>query len=181
MSNYGYQPYNGYPQYPYGYQYQMQRQGQMAMQQQMPPQQPVPMQYEPPRPDLKFVTSEEAKAYIVMPNSSVLLIDKQGGMAYLKSADQMGQSFTEAYVFQRHTPHAKPQETAQNQTKNEPSIDLSNYATKDDLGAIKTLTKDDITEMGFVSRQDYEKLAQTVEILKKQFAPKPVATPNKGV
>ena len=58
------------------------------------------MPYEIPIQDVRFVTSEEARAYIVMPNSKALLIDKNGGVAHLKVADNMGQSTTQYFKFE---------------------------------------------------------------------------------
>jgi hypothetical protein len=97
-------PYSNYPYSNYGMPNYGQRpyapQAQQALQntQQIPMQQP-PMQYELPIQDVRFVTSEEAKAYIVMPNSKALLIDKSG-IAYLKTADNMGQSQTQYFRFE---------------------------------------------------------------------------------
>ncbi len=136
--------------------------GQGQFQQQ--PQQPVfqqPMQqqiqqsvqYDIPLREVKFVTSEEAKAYIVMPNSASLLIDKQQGMAYIKSADSMGQSFMESYSFKKYE---QGQETGQNSTKQDTSIDLSGYVKKDELD-------------GFVSLKEYKQLLGKVEQLQKQI------------
>jgi hypothetical protein len=92
-SNYG-MP--SYPQRPYSPQAQQQMQGAQQL-----PMQPQPqVQYELPIQDVRFVTSEEAKAYIVMPNSKALLIDKNGGVAHLKVADNMGQSQTQYFRFE---------------------------------------------------------------------------------
>ena len=91
---YGYQPNFANPNY-------MQRayapQPQQVVQPQTQPQPQMP--YEIPIQDVRFVTSEEAKAYIVMPNSKALLIDKSG-TAYLKVADNMGQSQTQYFRFE---------------------------------------------------------------------------------
>lgn len=91
--NYGYRPYGmpNYGQNMYAPQPQQMQQAQAQTQPQM--------QYEIPIQDVRFVTSEEAKAYIVMPNSKALLIDKSG-TAYLKTADNMGQSTTQFFRFE---------------------------------------------------------------------------------
>lgn len=97
---------NPYPNggfYPYGYSQPVQRQPQYGT----PVPQPV---QEPPVREVKFVTSEEAKACIVMPNSASLLIDKQQGVAYLKYADGMGQSFIECFKYSRNDSQPKPTE-----------------------------------------------------------------------
>ena len=138
----GYNPYSQYQYQGYGYptynnrQY-MQPQQQMAqpqMQQQVQP----PMQYEIPIQDIRFVTSEEAKAFIVMPNSKALLIDKNGGVAHLKTADNMGQSVTQYFKFEQvnadGTP-LKPQQPA-------PQIDFDKFVAKDELPKYGFATKD---------------------------------------
>ena len=71
--------YNYYPyQAPYGQQYQAQNQYFQ---------------------DVRFVTTEEAKGYMVMPNAKVLLIDRQNKIATVKCADPMGQSTTQQFKF----------------------------------------------------------------------------------
>jgi hypothetical protein len=172
--NYGY-PYNAMPQYPYGYQQQMQQRGQMAMQQPMTPtmqmpQQAMPMQFEPPIREIKFVTSKEAEAYIVMPNSSSLLIDKQEGIAYLKSADVMGQSFMEMYHFSKNAPQG--QINAQETPKAPNPIDLSAYITNEQL-----------EDKNYATREDLAKLSAKIDELRKITQPRPaqpqVQTANK--
>lgn len=101
---------NIYSNYPYANAYGMPHYNQRAyfpQPQQMPQNIPqIPMQnqpqipYEIPIQDVRFVTSEEARAYIVMPNSKALLIDKNGGVAHLKVADNMGQSTTQYFRFE---------------------------------------------------------------------------------
>ena len=126
---YGQTPYSQYPytgySYPnYGRQNFMQPQQQMV-QPQMQGQQQVQPQYETPIQDIRFVTSEEAKAFIVMPNSKALLIDKNGGVAHLKTADNMGQSVTQYFKFEQVTSDGtplKPQEPT-------PKVDYSQFVT----------------------------------------------------
>ena len=120
-SQYGYTGYN-YPNY--GRQSYMQPQ-QPIGQPQMQVQQQAQPQYETPIQDIRFVTSEEAKAFIVMPNSKALLIDRNGGVAHLKTADNMGQSVTQYFKFEQVNADGspiKPQETAQ-------SVDFSQFVT----------------------------------------------------
>ncbi len=118
-------PYTGYAYPNYGQRNYMQPQQPMAQpQMQQAPQQP-PMQYETPIQDIRFVTSEEAKAFIVMPNSKALLIDKNGGVAHLKTADNMGQSVTQYFKFEQVNADGsplKPQEPQQ-------AIDFSQFVT----------------------------------------------------
>lgn len=170
MSNNFFNGYGNYPQYPQGYQANMQRQGQMFNNPMPQPQfQPMPMQpqqtqnqFEIPLREVKFVTSEEAKAYIVFPNTASLLIDKQQGLAYLKSADNMGQSFMETFSFKKYE---QGQETALKDTKEEKPIDLSNYIKKSDLDTLELATKEDLRNIPLVSREEYEDLKKKVENL----------------
>ncbi len=144
---YGQNPYSQYPYtgyaYPnYGNRQFMQPQQQMA-QPQVQMQQQAQMQYETPIQDIRFVTSEEAKAFIVMPNSKALLIDKNGGVAHLKTADNMGQSVTQYFKFEQvnadGTP-IKPQEPV-------PQVDFGQFAKKEELN-------------GFVTIEQYNALAE---------------------
>lgn len=59
----------------------------------------TPTPQESPITDIRFLTSDEMKAFIVFPNTKVLLIDKEHGVACLKSADAMGQSESKMYSF----------------------------------------------------------------------------------
>lgn len=95
----------GQPQYisPYGNNTAyMQAQQPVAQQPQIQPTYIQPQQqmlYEIPIQAVKMVTEDEAKAYIVMPNQRVLLIDRANGVAYDKSADSLGQSRCKTYHF----------------------------------------------------------------------------------
>lgn len=116
----------------------------MAQPQAQQPTQQMP--YEIPIQDVRFVTSEEAKAYIVMPNSKALLIDKSG-TAYLKTADNMGQSQTQYFRFEPinadGTP-IKPQEV-------KPEFDAEEFSRR------------------FVTIEQYEALVQQISDLKKSI------------
>lgn len=149
---------------PYGNAYGLPTYGQNSypspqnmMRQPQPQSQPT-MQYELPIQDIRFVTSEEAKAYIVMPNTKALLIDRNG-VAYLKTADGMGQSQTQYFRFEPINADGspiKPQEQPQ-------SVDLTDYIKKEDLQS-----------MGFVTKDQFNTLCQKIEQLQKQLNP-----PNK--
>ena len=121
-----------YPAYQPNYQQPIQpTQPQMQPQQQQVTQQTqgVPIR------EVRFVTSDEARAYIVFPNSNALLIDSPNGMAYLKTADNMGQSFTEYFRFEKVNADGSP--IAPNQeVKKEPQIDLSMFVSKDDFSVL---------------------------------------------
>lgn len=121
-----YNPYMGnyYSQYNNAYQ-NFQQQPQPQMQRQQMPQAPVEM----PIQDIRFVTSEEAKAYIVYPNNKVLLIDRQNNIAHLKTADNMGQSSSKTYKFQEVDAEGK----ALAKDCPNPALDLKDYVKKTDL------------------------------------------------
>lgn len=94
----------GQPQYisPYGNNNAYMQTQQPVAQQPMQPTYVQPQQqmvYEIPIQSVKLVTADEAKAYIVMPNQRVLLIDRANGVAYDKSADSLGQSRCKTYHF----------------------------------------------------------------------------------
>ena len=144
-------PYTGYGYPTYGRQNFMQPQQQMA-QPQMQQQVQQQMQYETPIQDIRFVTSEEAKAFIVMPNTRALLIDKNGGVAHLKTADNMGQSVTQYFKFEQVNADGspiKPQEPT-------PQVDFGQFAKKEELN-------------GFVTIEQYQQLAEQYNSLVEQF------------
>lgn len=155
MQNYGYQGYGyqpfgmpSYQQRPYSYQ------PQQVAQPQMQPQPQAQMPFETPIQDVRFVTSEEAKAYIVMPNSKALLIDKSG-IAYLKSADNMGQSQTQYYRFEAVNADGTPLQPQEPNTQ----ADLAQFVKKDEL-----------EKLGFVTISQYNELAQKLENIQKQLS-----------
>lgn len=133
----GYNPYNQYPYSGYGYQPFNNRQFIQPQQQQMAQpqaQMQPPMQYEMPIQDIRFVTSEEAKAFIVMPNRNALLIDKPNGMAHFKFADGMGQSATEYFKFEQVNADGSPLKPKEQP----PQVDYSQFVTKKEIGELPT-------------------------------------------
>lgn len=155
-------PYSNYPYSNYGMPNYGQRpyapQAQQPLQntQQIPMQQQPPMQYELPIQDVRFVTSEEAKAYIVMPNSKALLIDKNSGVAHLKVADNMGQSQTQYFRFEPVNADGspiKPQEPT-------PQIDLEAFGKR------------------FVTIEQYEDLLDQFKQVKEMLERKNTNTPK---
>lgn len=127
---------NGY--YPYGVPSYMgatnyQRQMPNSPVQQYQPQmqmQPQPQQiYDIPIQETRYATRQEAESHIMFPNTKVLLIDKNTGMAFLKSADNMGQSSIKYFQFTEINSDGspiKPQEQI-------PQIDMGEYIKKSDL------------------------------------------------
>ena len=144
-------------------------QPQYAPQQMVQPQMPMQqtqqsMQYEMP---IQFVgngTIKEAEAYILFPNQKAMFIDKANGMVYEKISNQDGQSFI--------THFKRVENKAENQAvetpKEQPTIDLSSYAKKDDLGQ-------------FVSLEQYKELLSKFESLQEQINRKPIPTATKQV
>lgn len=154
-SQYGYQPSYGNPNYMQrGYAPQApqmpQAQPQMQMQAQMPQQSPMEM----PIQDIKYVNRAQADAYIVFPNTKVMLIDRESGMVYIKAADGMGQSQTEYFRFEPinadGTP-VKPQEPT-------PQVNFDDF-----------VKIDQIKNMGFATVAQYEELAQKLEQIQKRL------------
>lgn len=128
-----YNPYGYYPQYNQMYQNNLQQQVAQV-------QQPT----ETPFNEVRFVTSEEAKAYTVYPNRNALLIDKVNKVAYLKSADGLGQSSIKPYKF----------EEINDKQPEQPEINLEDYVTTEKLNEVlKTLT-DKINARFFELKKD---------------------------
>ena len=143
-SNYTNPYFSGQPQYisPYGNN-NAYMQAQQPVAQQPPMQQPYiqpqqQMVYEIPIQAVKLVTADEAKAYIVMPNQRVLLIDRANGVAYDKSADSLGQSRCKTYHF---TDDEKiidiPPTSAINAEEYAKRDELDQFVKADDLSALE--------------------------------------------
>lgn len=154
-NTYGNYPYTNYamPQYNQNYTQRPYMQQQVPQQQmaQTQPQQP-PMQYELP---IHFVgngTLKETEAYILFPNQKAIFIDKANGMVYEKVCGQDGQSFITHFKRVEDKGENKAVETP----KEQPTIDLSSYAKKDDLEQ-------------FVSLKQYNELKDMFEKLQKQI------------
>ena len=145
QTNYGGAP--NYQQRAYGYQPQPQFQQQMQMQQQMPPME-LPIQ------DIKYVNRAQAEAYIVFPNTKVMLIDLDNGIAHIKTADGMGQTKTDYFRFEAVNADGspiKPQEPT-------PQVNFDEF-----------VKKDQIKDMGFVTVAQYNELAKKLEYVQKQM------------
>lgn len=163
MQNYGYTPYTygqNYGYSPYGQRFssqpsqmaqpqpQTQPQVQIPMAQQMPPME-MPIQ------DIKYVNKAQAEAYIVFPNTKVMLIDKESGVVYMKTADGMGQTKTDYFRFEPINADGspiKPQEPT-------PQVDFGSFVKKEDL-----------EKAGFVTIEQYNALAQKLEQIQKQIS-----------
>lgn len=158
--SYGYQPY-GYPQ-SYGSPNYMQRgyspqppqmpQTQVQAQQMGMAQQMTPMEI--PIQDIKYVNRAQAEAYIVFPNTKVMLIDKESGLVYVKTADGMGQTQTDYFRFERvnadGSPIIPPEPV--------PQINFDDFIKKEDL-----------EKLGFVTFSQYNELAQKLDQIQKRL------------
>lgn len=130
--NYGYQPNYQQPNY-------MQRQyapqpSQMPQNQQQGfnPIQPPPTM-ETPIQDIKFVNRAQAEAYIVFPNTKVMLIDNENGVAYIKTADGMGQTKTDYFRFEQINADGTPIKA----DAPTPKVDYDNFVTVDKFEALQ--------------------------------------------
>lgn len=105
---YGSNYYSPYGSFGYGNFPQQQYNSQMQTQQQMNPQN-APQQacYQNPNPNpipmgMAYVNGVEgAKAFILSPNTSILLMDSDNPMFYIKTANYQGQSSMETYAFKK--------------------------------------------------------------------------------
>lgn len=150
---YGYQPNYQQPNYMQS-QYAPQPSQMPRNQQQVftPIQTPPPM--ETPIQDIKFVNRAQAEAYIVFPNTKVMLIDKESGVAYVKTADGMGQTKTDYFRFEAVNADGspiKPQEPI-------PQVNFDEFIKKQDL-----------ENFGFVTVAQYNELAQKLEQIQKRL------------
>lgn len=109
---------------------------------------------------VKLVNADEARAYIVMPNTRVMLMDRNNSIFYIKSADSLGQSTLEAYEFKRiDNSNNVPQEKAET-----PNIDLEQFVKKDEIKNV--VTEDKLsTELKTVK----DELSNKIEELKKSI------------
>ena len=108
----------------YAYQYGRPQPYYPQMQQVQPMQQPVEMAFN----DVRFLTEEQIKAFIVMPSTRVLLIDKQNKIAYIESCDNMGNLSTQRFAFDSLD---KPAE----------QVDYNQFATKKDFESLNEQIK----------------------------------------
>jgi hypothetical protein len=131
---------------------------QQAPQQQMPMQQPIvqpqPQQsmqpMEMPFNYFGYGNYKEVESHILFPNQKALFIDRANNMFYEKICNNDGISVINQYK--------RVQDKAENQaveTQKEPTIDLSSYVERKELGQ-------------FVSIEEYKQLLGKVEQLQKQ-------------
>ena len=108
---------------------------------------------------IKFLTADEIKAYIVMPNCREMLIDKANGIVHIKSADTMGQSSDKIYKFEELVEDGASAENGTDKGENEKHIDI---VKKDDLeGFVKT---DELAEFVKQTNDKLERLEKKIKI-----------------
>lgn len=126
--------YNGtyIPNYNYNQQVPMQRPMQMQTTQQPQTTEDVPFN------DIKFVTEDEAKGYILFPNTRVMLLDRDKSVFYIKTADSLGKSTLEGYKYTKLEDKSSDNVSREIDTKDFVKTQdmkdyLSNFITKDDM------------------------------------------------
>ena len=153
-----------YPNYSQAYgNYSTPQMQQRATQMQMP--QSMPTQ-DIPFNDVKFVTADEAKAYIVAPNTKVMLMDRDKSVFYIKSADSLGKSTLEGFKYSK---------LDNNSTESvSHDLDLKEYVKMSDLQEI--LSKNDTSEFltikdaeKFLTKNDLKAIDTKLEQLSKQI------------
>lgn len=130
---------------PQSYYYQQPR-FQPAVPQAMP-QQPTQQVMQQPKPiselpivNVIFATEQEANSYLPQPNTRVLLINRDREEAYLKSADVLGQTYIEPFVYKSKSNIASKQESVEKKTVKKEKVE---YITKTEFEAsISKLSKD---------------------------------------
>ena len=109
---------------------------------------------EMPIQDIKYVNKAQAEAYIVFPNTKVMLIDKESGVVYMKTADGMGQTQTDYFHYEKVNADGspiKPQEPT-------PQVNFDEFIKKEDL-----------QKFGFVNIEQFNALAQKMEQIQKRL------------
>ena len=118
--------------------------------------------------DIKFVTEDEAKAYIVLPNTKVMLMDRDKSIFYIKSADSLGKSTLEGYKY------TKLENNSTEPVSHE--IDTKEFVKIDDLKPY--LTKDDVKD--FLTKDDLKSIDSKLEKLQKQIVGNMLKGENNG-
>ena len=157
--NYNYNPYlnnQNYGMYPQSYQQPITQQ--QMMQNQTSYQQ---TKYDAPIQDIKFVTADEAKAYIVMPNTKVMLMDRDKSIFYIKSADSLGKSTLEGFKYSRL-------DESSNESVS-PQFDTKDFVRKEDLQSFLSgfLTREDVKD--FITKDELKGIDNKLENFQKQM------------
>ena len=158
--NYSYNPYQNYGYQPSYQQPQQVVQNQQQYQQQYMPTTSVPFN------EVRFATLKEAEAYIVVPNTKVMFMDRDNSVFYIKSADSLGKSTLEGY---KYTPmDNSPTESVSLDFDPKDFVktdDLKNYLTKQYLDGF--VTRNDIKD--FITKDDLKGIDARFDKLQKQI------------
>lgn len=136
MNNMQYTPsYMGYTQPYMAYQQQYQPRQQMPMQQpQQQSRQDVPFS------EVRYGTLDQAKGFIVMPNTAVMFIDQDKSEFYINRADSMGKPYLETYKYYSMSNLPQEQKTSDGDGKFDGKPAQSEqYLTRKDLVGLVTL------------------------------------------
>ena len=119
--NYGGGNYNAYPNM------------QQPQQRPYPMQQPQQVQDMPFR-EVRYGTLDEAKANLVMPNQAIMIINRNLGEFYIKSANGRGEPTVEAFKYSKLEDNSQnPQTTNFDPNNFVKKGDLTDFITKEDL------------------------------------------------
>lgn len=106
--------------------------------------------------DVRFTTEQEAKGFLLNPNTNVLLIDRENRIAHIKSADGFGQSSEVLYKFEQINDNEN--------AKLQAPIDTSDFIKKDELKDL--VTKKDLEN--FITKDSLNSLKEEINKLQKQ-------------
>ena len=103
--------------------------------------------------DIKFVTEDEAKGYILFPNTRVMLLDRDKSVFYIKTADSLGKSALEGYKYTKIEDKSSDNVSREIDTKDfVKTQDLKGYITREDLANF--ITKDDMKN--FITKEEFD-------------------------
>ena len=147
-NNYNY-PYGGYGSnnryYPQYNTQPIQQQMQPMFQSQNQVQQPIQQNpSEVPIQEIRYLTADEIKAYIVMAGTKAALIDRENKLIHIKYADMTGQSSVKIYSYSEF------EGDIASQGVKTPQIDLDSFVKKDDLN-------------GFVKAEDLKQFSAKLD------------------
>lgn len=111
---------------------------------------PVQPQEEKLFTDVRFVTEEEAKGYIMFPNTKVMLVDRDKSIFYIKSADSIGKTTLEGYKYTKLEENStEPVSCVLDSKEYVKTSDLENYLSN-------FLTRNDIKD--FITKEDLKNI-----------------------
>lgn len=112
---------------------------------------------------IRYVNKNEMASYVVLPNNTDMIIDKENGVVQIKSADQMGNSFTRNFKFEEI--NEQPTDKSQTEQKLAES-ELKDYVKKEDLADfIKTDALEAVSKQLNEKLTDLEKKIKVKEIM----------------